>query len=255
MSLPLSGKLAIITGASSGIGRSTAEELAALGASVVLQARRKEKLDEVVNAIAAKGGKALAVPGDASQEADIETLVNQATAFGRKLGQPARLDIVVVNAGRGLAGGMLTSDTAQWRELYDINVLGAAHLMRRAGLLMAEQGSGDIIVISSTVGQNVSPFSGFYGSTKFAAGAMAEALRREICAKNVRVTTVKPGIVASEFQQVAGYNQENFYRNIERFGKLLDPIDIARVITFIVSQPPGIHVNDVTVRPTKQDYP
>jgi NADP-dependent 3-hydroxy acid dehydrogenase YdfG len=255
MSAKLSGKLAVITGASAGIGRATAEELAALGASVVLQARRKEKLDEVVQAIQAKGGQALAVPGDASKESDIEQLITHALAFGEKLHQSAKLDIVIVNAGRGLAGGLLTSDTSQWQPMYDINVMGAAHLMRRAGQLMVEQQSGDIVILGSVAGDNISPFSGFYGSSKFAIAGMAEAFRREVCAKNVRVTLIKPGVVISEFQSVAGYNHDNFYKNMERFGKVLDPLDVARVIAFVVTQPPSVHLNEIMLRPTKQDYP
>jgi NADP-dependent 3-hydroxy acid dehydrogenase YdfG len=150
---------------------------------------------------------------------------------------------------------MMTSDAGQWREVYEVNVLGAGLLMRKAAGLMGEHGSGDIVVISSAVGENVSPFSGFYGSSKFAVGAMAEALRREICGKGVRVTTVKPGLVASEFQEVAGYNAENFYKTVEKYGKMLEPGDVARVIGFVVSQPAHVHVNDVMVRPTRQDYP
>jgi NADP-dependent 3-hydroxy acid dehydrogenase YdfG len=255
MSANLSQKLAIITGASAGIGQATAEVLASLGAAVVLQARRKDKLDDVVNAIKATGGIALAVPGDASQEADIEHLIESAMEFGASLHQARRLDIVVVNAGRGLAGGLLTSDASQWQGMYDVNVMGAAHLMRRAGQKMVEQQSGDIVVLGSVAGDNISPFSGFYGSSKFAIAGMAEAFRREVCAKNVRVTTIKPGIVISEFQGVAGYTQENFYKNAERFGKTLDPADVARTIAFVVTQPPHVHLNDIMMRPTKQDYP
>ncbi len=117
---------------------------------------------------------AVAIAGDAAKEGDIERLVERARGYSREAGQGGRIDVVVVNAGRGLAGGMMTSDVGQWREVYEINVLGAGLLMRRAGALMAEQGSGDIVVISSAVGENVSPFSGFYGSSKFAVGAMAE---------------------------------------------------------------------------------
>ncbi len=84
---------------------------------------------------------------------------------------------------------------------------------------------------------------------------MAEALRREICGKGFRVTTVKPGLVASEFQEVAGYNAENFYKTVEKYGKMLEPADVARVIGFVVSQPAHVHMNDVMVRPTRQDYP
>ncbi|MGN6368706.1 MAG: SDR family oxidoreductase [Phycisphaerae bacterium] len=255
MSKALENKVAVVTGASSGIGRATAEELARMGAAVVVSARRKERLEEVVRAIGAAGGKGLAVAGDASKEGDIERLLGRAGEFSMGLGRGGEIDVVVVNAGRGLAGGMLTSDVGQWREVYEVNVLGAGLLMRAAGKVMAGQGSGDIVVVSSAVGENVSPFSGFYGSSKFAVGAMAEALRREICGKGVRVTTVKPGLVASEFQAVAGYDAENFYKTVERYGRMLEPAEVARVIGFVVSQPGHVHVNDVMVRPTGQDYP
>jgi NADP-dependent 3-hydroxy acid dehydrogenase YdfG len=255
MNTPLANKIAVITGASAGIGRATAMELARQGAAVVLQARRAERLDAVAAEIRASGGKALSVKGDASKEQDIERLLARAQEFSEALSSKGRLDIVVVNAGRGLAGGLLTSDTTQWESMYAVNVLGAAHLMRRAGLLMAAQQAGDIVVLASVAGRNVSPFSGFYGSTKFALAAMAEAFRREICPKKVRVTTILPGIVESEFQQVAGYTQDNFYRNIERYGKLLDPQDVARMVSFVVAQPPHVHVNEIMIRPTSQDYP
>jgi NADP-dependent 3-hydroxy acid dehydrogenase YdfG len=133
-------------------------------------------------------------------------------------------------------------------------VLGAANLMRRAGAIMVGQESGDIVVLGSVAGHNISPFSGFYGGSKFAIAAIAEAFRREVSPKKVRVTVVKPGIVLSEFQQVAGYG-ESFYRNIEKFGKVLDSEDVARAITFIVSQPGHVHINELVIRPTGQDYP
>ena len=196
-----------------------------------------------------------AVAGDASKEEGAEELVKKAREFSMGLGHGGRIDIAMVNAGRGLAGGLLTSDTKQWAGMFELNVLGAAHLMRRMGEIMVAQGSGDILVLGSVSGHNISPFSGFYGSTKFALAGMAEAFRREVCEKGVRVTTIKPGIVLSEFQGVAGYNQENFYRNVERYGKLLSPEDVARVVGFVVSQPSHVHLNEVIMRPTGQDYP
>jgi NADP-dependent 3-hydroxy acid dehydrogenase YdfG len=253
---PLTGKTAIVTGASSGIGQAAAEHLAGAGAAVVLNARRGERLKTLAAKITAAGGRALAVPGDASDHADLDALVERALAWAAEGGGASGgLDIVVANAGRGLAGGVVSSAEAEWEPMYKVNVLGAAHLLRRAAEVMVRQGSGDIVVLGSVVGRNVSPFSGFYGASKFAIIAAAEALRREVCGKGVRVTVVEPGIVESEFQQVAGYTPENFGQAIKRFGTLLQPADIARAIVFAVSQPAHVHVSEIMVRPTGQDYP
>lgn len=252
MNTTLSGKTAIVTGSSSGIGRATALSLAAAGAAVVLQARRKDRLDVVASEITARGGKALVVPGDAGVPADIEALLEETLAWqdgGRKF------DIVVVNAGRGLASGILGSDESQWQEVYRINVHGAAHLMRRAAEYMVQRKSGDIVVLGSVVGRNISPFSGFYGSSKFAIGAIAEGLRREVCSDGVRVSVVMPGIVLSEFQQVAGYDEENFGKGIAHFGKLLEPEAIAEGIRWLLTLPPHVNVNEIMIRPTGQSYP
>jgi len=252
MDQPLSGKKAVVTGASSGIGRAVALALARLGAAVVIQARRKERLDALAGEIAAAGGKALAVAGDAGAQPDIEALMERAVAWDEGGGT---LDIAVANAGRGLAGGILGSDPAQWRELYQTNVLGAAYLLRLAGQLMVKQGRGDIVALGSVAGRMVSPFSGFYGSSKFAIGAIAEGLRREVCQQGVRVTVVMPGIVLSEFQNVAGYDDENFGKSIAQFGKLLEPHDIADAIAWLLTLPAHVNVNELMIRPTGQPYP
>jgi NADP-dependent 3-hydroxy acid dehydrogenase YdfG len=245
-------KTAIVTGASSGIGHATALTLAQAGAAVVIHARRKDRLDKLSSEISDHGGKALVVVGDASIQADIDLLLNRALTWNEG---GCKYDIVVVNAGRGLAGGILSSDESQWEELYNINVLGAAHLMRQAGQYMVQRRSGDIVVIGSVVGRNISPFSGFYGSSKFAVGAIAEGLRREICSHGVRVSVVMPGIVLSEFQNVAGYNEENFGKGIAHFGKLLEPQAIADSIYWLLTLPPHVNVNEIMIRPTGQNYP
>lgn len=248
----LSGKTAIVTGASSGIGRATAMTLAQAGAAVVLYARRKERLTKAVSDIQAQGGVAFAVAGDAGSVSDINKLLKRALDWkegGRKY------DIVVVNAGRGLAGGTLLSDNSQWQELYQTNVIGAANLMRQAGHYMKERKSGDIVVIGSVVGRNISPFSAFYGSSKFAVGAIAEGLRQEVCAQGVRVSLVMPGIVKSEFQKVAAYDEDNFYKGIVHMGKLLEPQAIADGICWLLTQPPHVNVSEIMIRPTGQNYP
>lgn len=252
MNKPLSGKTAIVTGSSSGIGRATALTLAQAGAAVVIHARRKDRLNEVASEVAALGGIALVVAGDAGNQTDIDLLWDSTLTWD----QGGRTcDIVVVNAGRGLAGGVLGSDASQWQELYQVNVLGATYLMRQAGRYMAQRKSGDIVVLGSVVGRNVSPFGAFYGSSKFALVAMAEGLRREICPNNVRVSVVMPGIVISEFQKVAGYNEENFGNAVAQFGKLLEPQAIADAICWLLALPPHVNVNEIMIRPTGQIYP
>jgi NADP-dependent 3-hydroxy acid dehydrogenase YdfG len=246
------GKTAIVTGASSGIGRATAVSLAKAGAAVVIHARRQDRLDEVAEQIRATGGMVLAVAGDAAVERDVDRVLERALAW-KEGGR--RYDIVVVNAGRGLAGGVLGSDEAQWQEVFDVNVLGAARLMRRAAGHLAGRKGGDIVVIGSVVGRNVSPFSAFYGSSKFAVGALAEGLRREVCSLGVRVTLVEPGIVLSGFQDVAGYTPENFGNSVAQFGTLLEPQAIADAIQWVLSLPPHVNVNEIMIRPTGQVYP
>ena len=248
----LSGKTAIVTGASSGIGRATALTLAQSGAAVVIFARRKDRLDKFALEIQAQGGKALAMAGDASLSSDIDRLMERTLQWkegGRKY------DIVVVNAGRGLAGGTLSSDHYQWEDVYHTNVLGAAYLMRSAAIYFIERKKGDIVAIGSVVGRHISPFSAFYGSSKFAIGAIAEGLRQEVCAHGVRVSLVMPGIVKSEFQKVAGYSEENFYKGIAHMGKLLEPQAIADGICWLLTQPPHVNVSEIMIRPTGQNYP
>ena len=248
----LSGKTAIVTGASSGIGRATALTLVQAGAAVVIHARRKDRLTKLAADIQAKGGKVFAVTGDASIVSDIDTLLKRTLSWQEGGG---KYDIVVVNAGRGLAGSTISSDDSQWQELYQTNVIGAANLMRRAGHYMVTKKSGDIVVIGSVVGRNISPFSAFYGSSKFAIGAIAEGLRQEVCAHGVRVSLVMPGIVKSEFQKVAGYSEDNFYKGIAHMGKLLEPQAIADGICWLLTQPPHVNVNEIMIRPTGQNYP
>lgn len=252
MERPLAGKTALVTGSSSGIGYATAFSLAQAGAAVVIHARRKDRLDKLASEITSHGGNALPVAGDASVAGDIDSLLERALGWdeGHK-----KLDVVVVNAGRGLAGGVLSSDESQWQEVYGVNVVGAAYLLRRAGQYMTQRKSGDIVVIGSVVGRNVSPFSGFYGSSKFAIGAITEGLRREICQYGVRVSLVMPGIVVSEFQDVAGYNQENFGNAVSQFGKLLEPQAIADGILWLLTLPAHVNVNEIMIRPTGQNYP
>jgi len=246
----LSGRSAIVTGASAGIGEAVAIDLAANGAAVVVNARREDKLASLVDFIVSSGGRAAAVAGDAADQASIDAMLDAAST----LAGPA--DLIVANAGRGLGGSSITSDESQWEEMIRINLVGLARLIRAAGPRMTGQdGQRDIVVLGSTVGRHVSPFSSMYGATKFGANSLAEASRRELGPQGVRVTLIEPGIVVSEFQSVAGYTDDLVQSFHDKFGPLIEPADVARTISFVCAQPAHVHINDVVIRPTRQDYP
>ena len=261
MSMNLNHRIAVVTGASAGIGAATARQIASDGAAVVLNARRAERLEQIAREINTETGReaATTAPGNCAEPEVIESLFTKAQdAFGR----PA--DLVVVNAGRGLDGSILTSDPDQWEEMIRTNYLGAARLMRAAAEhLLAAVPEGDqwqnhprdIVVLGSVVGRNVSPFSSAYGSTKFAVHGLAEGLRREIGPKGIRVTLIEPAFVVSEFQGVAGYDEDWVNAVFDKIGPVLEPADIARTIAFITSQPPRVHLSEAMIRPTRQDYP
>jgi len=246
----LSGRSAIVTGASAGIGEAVALDLAAKGAAVVVNARREEKVADLVSRIESAGGKAVVVAGDAAERSTIDAML----AAAESLGGPA--DLIVANAGRGLGGSAITSDETQWDEMIRINVVGLARLIRTAAPAMSERtGARDILILGSTVGRHISPFSSMYGATKFGVNSLAEATRRELCDKGVRVTLIEPGIVVSEFQAVAGYSDDLVEGFHEKFGPLIEPEDVARTISFICAQPEHVHINDVVIRSTRQEYP
>ncbi len=269
---PLTGRVAVVTGASAGIGEAVAHRLHSAGASVLINARRAPRLDDVAKVLGGDGGlenegrreRVRMVVGDCADPAVIGDMLDDAK---RGFGQDP--DLVVVNAGRGLNGSVMGSDESQWEDVIRTNILGAARLIRAAGERMLKRVPAnecgqagawvetprDIVVIGSVVGRHVSPFSSLYGATKFAVHAMTEGVRRELAPRGVRVTLIEPGFVVSEFQQVAGYADAWFETMKEKFAPMLTPPDIARMIEFVVSQPAHVHVSDLLVRPTRQEYP
>lgn len=259
MNNPLKDRISVVTGASAGIGEAIARELVALGSAVVINARRRERLDSLATELAARGGRVATLAGDCTQQATIDQLLDTAKArFGREA------DLIVVNAGRGLSGSPLTSDDAQWEEMIRLNLTGAARLIRAAAqrmLTLVPDGGDwrsrprDIVILGSTVGKHISPFSSMYGSTKFAINSIAEAVRRELAPKGIRVASISPAIVRSEFQAVAGYDPQKFGAFMDSIGPVLEPSDVARLLGFMVSQPAHVEINDVVIRPTRQDYP
>lgn len=262
----LDGRVAVVTGASAGIGLAIAQDLVRQGARVVINARRAETLNRVAADLNRIGGggqpRCVTMPGDCADQAVIDGLLDTARrAF------TADADAVIVNAGRGLSGSVLTSDPAQWEEMVRTNFIGAARLMRAAGRRMLASIEGDsdpaawrkrardVVVIGSIVGRHVSPFSSMYGGTKFGVHGLAEGMRREMAPKGVRISLIEPGFVVSEFQGVAGYTTEWFGGVVEKIGPVLEPADVARVVTLTLAQPPHVHVSDVVIRPTRQEYP
>ena len=247
-------RIAIVTGATSGIGEATARKFIAAGFGVIGNGRNAAKLGELENEL---GSAFRGVAGDAASGAVIDELF---AAPIEHFGKPA--GIVVANAGRGLGGSVKDADLSQLEEMLRTNVTGVTLLLQRAAreLLPIQQerfprSAADIVVLGSVVGRNISPFGAVYSATKFAVHGLAESLRREIGPKGVRVSLIEPGVVVSGFQAAAGYGDETTKLFNDRFGPLLTGADIADAIHFVVSQPPHLHISDIVVRPTRQDYP
>ena len=247
-------RIAIVTGVSSGIGEATARRFIASGYGVVGNARTAEKLRALEQEL---GAAFCGMAGDASESTVLERLFASAIErFGRAA------DIVVANAGRGLGGSVKDADLSKFESMLKLNVTGTLDLLQKAARKMvAEQQSGypdraaDIVIIGSVVGRHISPFSAVYGATKFAVHSLAEGLRREVGPKGIRVSLVEPGIVISGFQDGAGYSDDMVRTFGEKFGPLLHGEDVANAIHYIVTQPPHVHISDIMVRPTRQDYP
>ncbi|EXJ14412.1 SDR family oxidoreductase [Imhoffiella purpurea] len=247
-------RIAIVTGATSGIGEATVRTFVAAGFGVIGNGRTADKLNALEEEL---GERFVGLAGDAG---DAEVTARMLETAETRFGRPA--DIVVVNAGRGLGGAVTAADADEFEAVMRINLGGALRLMQAAarGMVAAQEKdypskAADIVVIGSVVGRHVSPFSAVYGSTKFAVHALAEGLRREVGPKGVRVSLVEPGIVVSGFQAVAGYSDDLQRQFDEKFGPLLYGEDIANAIHHIVTQPPHVHISDMVVRPTRQDYP
>lgn len=194
----LKGQVAVITGASSGIGRATAIVFAREGMRVVLGARRSDRLQETLELIQRDGGEARALKTDVIQADQVDGLVREAvTAFGR-------LDILVNNAGLGYFGRLESMPVEEARYLFDVNVMGTFYGIRAAVPIMRAQRSGHIINVASVVGKRASPGSGFYSATKFAQVGLSEALRLELADTGIDVSVICPVSTMTEFFEVAG---------------------------------------------------
>jgi NADP-dependent 3-hydroxy acid dehydrogenase YdfG len=254
-----SGRMAVVTGASAGIGLAVVHLLASRACRVVVNARRADKLEQLAQTCTPL---VRPVAGDCADDGTISGMLDAARSFSPT---SREADLVVINAGRGLNGSVMTSDSTQWEEMIRTNFLGAAKLLRSAAARMLGEINApgaalldrprDIVILGSTVGRHVSPFSSMYGSTKFGLHGLAEGARRELGPKGIRVSLIEPGFVESEFQGVAGYNPEWVGEVFARIGPVLQPQDVARLVAFICEQPPHVHISDQLIRPTRQDYP
>ena len=248
----LDGTVALVTGASSGIGEATATTLAAEGATVAIAARRRDRLESLADQIQAAGGKALVI------EADVTDNGQARQAVERTVVELGRLDILVNNAGVMLLGPAVSAPIDEWERMVRINLLGLLYVSHAALphlLKAAEQGPrqvADMVNISSTAGRIARSGSGVYNATKHAVGAFSEALRQEVTRSHVRIALVEPGAVATE---LSTHNRPEIREQIEkRFfdAEVLRAEDIADTIAYIVTRPRRVAINELLVRPTEQ---
>ena len=247
MAQQLQGKVALVTGASSGIGEATAVALAAEGAAVAIAARRVDRLETLKAKLEAEGARVVAVELDVTDEAACRAAVE------RTVQELGGLDIVVNNAGVMLLGPIEGADTQDWRRMIETNVFGLMYVTHAALPHLLERG-GDVVQVSSVAGRVARAGSGVYNASKFAVGAFSESLRQEVTTRGVRVTLVEPGAVATELQ--SHITHADTKAGIEKWIAGMRPLqsdDIARAVVYVVTQPAHVSVNELTIRPTDQD--
>jgi clavulanate-9-aldehyde reducatase len=245
MAGPLEGRVAAVTGASSGIGEATARALSAAGASVALGARRTDRLQALASSLE---GPSLVRELDVSDEQQAHAFVQ---AAHDELGG---LHVLVNNAGVMLLGPVAGADSDEWRQMIDVNLLGLLYCTHAALPLMRAGGGGDIVNVSSVAGRRADAGGAVYNMTKFGVHAFSEALRQEALHDGIRVTTVAPGLVETELQ---GHNtnpvvRQALERSREQIGEPLAAEDVADAIVHAVTRPRHVCVNEVVVRPTSQ---
>jgi NADP-dependent 3-hydroxy acid dehydrogenase YdfG len=248
----LEGTVALVTGASSGIGEATARVLASQGAAVAIVARRKDRLDELADEIERNGGKALAIETDVTDQAQANA------AVARTVQELGRLDTVVNNAGVMLLGPLLDAPIDEWDRMIVLNLQGLLYIAHAAlpHLLRAADQEprrvADLINISSVAGRVARSGSGVYNLTKHGVGAFSESARQEFAGRHLRVSLVEPGAVTTELS--THLREEVREQMMKRFGDIerLAAEDIADAIAYIVTRPRHVAVNELLIRPTEQ---
>ena len=247
----LIGTVALVTGASSGIGLAAAAALAHRGAAVALAARRRDRLETLAAHIQNQGGIALALESDITDGRQAEEVVEHTVS---DLG---RLDILVNNAGVMLLGPATEAPLSEWQRMVELNVLGLLycahaalpHLIRAAA--DGPRQVADMVNISSVAGRVARNGSGVYSLTKHGVGAFSESLRQELSKRYVRVSLVEPGATATE---LAGHNRPEVLELLRnQFGQRMEATDIADAITYIVTRPRHVAINEILIRPTEQE--
>jgi NADP-dependent 3-hydroxy acid dehydrogenase YdfG len=242
----IKGKVVAITGASSGMGKAIAIELAKNGAKVILGARRTEQLQQLVEEIKSKGGDATFAQIDVKNKGDLVRLVNTAVE------QYGKLDVIVNNAGVSQLSRIDELDIDGWEEMIDINLKGVLYGMAASIPIFKEQQSGHIVNIISTSGIKIVPMQGVYAGTKNAIRTIAEAFRQESDG-NIRITGISPGFVKTDFAN--NIKNEEMKTAVQKGMEqiAINPVAIANAVIYAISQPKDVEIGDIVIRPSKQN--
>jgi len=247
MSDNISGKIIVITGASSGLGEASARLLSAQGASLVLGARRHDRIRSLAGELTAGGGKAIAVTTDVTSRDQVKTLVETAVqTYGR-------IDVIINNAGLMPQSPLDRLKVDEWDRMIDVNIKGVLYGIAAALPHMQRQKAGHIINVSSVAGHKVRAGGAVYAATKHAVLALSEGLRQEVKPYNIRTTVISPGAVATELPNTISEPDvaESFHKFYESFAIPAD--SFARAVAFAISQPDDVDINEILFRPTRQD--
>ena len=245
---PLASRVALVTGASSGIGEATALALVAAGARVALVARRADRLTDLAARIRTAGGEALTLPADLLDEHEAQRVVREAeTRYGR-------LDILINNAGVMYLEPIESADLGRWRRMLELNVLSLIASSQAALPGMRARRDGHIVNVASTAGRQANPGSGGYSASKWGVVGFSESLRREVYQDNIRVSVIEPGVVETELREHIAHAPTQQAINAWADGmRQLKSEDVASAILYCVSQPAHVNINEILMRPTDQE--
>jgi NADP-dependent 3-hydroxy acid dehydrogenase YdfG len=243
----IAGKIVVITGASSGLGEAAARLLSAQGASVVLGARRADRLRALAEELTRSGGKALAVETDVTRREQVQSLVDAAVqTYGR-------IDVIVNNAGLMPQSPLERLKIDDWDRMIDVNIKGVLYGIAAALPYMKKQKAGHIVNVSSVAGHKVRPGGVVYSATKHAVRVITEGLRQEVKPYNLRTTVISPGAVDTELPD--SVTEPDIAENIRKFYEIAIPAEsFARAVVFAMSQPDDVDVNEILYRPTRQEF-